>query len=104
MSKKQSLIILGAWISVLLFLGFPASWDRIIGLITGLIVIGIALKLPHQERTMPTEKRPYVETKNPAHIARNPIPSTATQAPAHSPSMLDMKVPEGERQTQQSTL
>lgn len=45
MSKRQLLIIIGIWIMLFLFLGFPQSWDKIIALITGFVIIVVAYKI-----------------------------------------------------------
>lgn len=42
MSKRQLLCVLGAWMIVFLFLGFPAVWDKIFAVLSGLAVISIA--------------------------------------------------------------
>lgn len=46
MSKRQLLCILGAWIIVFLFLGFPSSWHKVIAVISGLLIITVAYNLP----------------------------------------------------------
>jgi divalent metal cation (Fe/Co/Zn/Cd) transporter len=45
MSRQQWLSIVGVWVMVFLFLGFPAAWDKIIALVTGLLVIFISFKM-----------------------------------------------------------
>jgi uncharacterized membrane protein YuzA (DUF378 family) len=39
MRKERTLFILGIWVAVLPFLGFPDSWRRIFFIITGLALI-----------------------------------------------------------------
>jgi hypothetical protein len=45
MSRQQWLSIIGVWVMVFLFLGFPAAWDKIIAIITGLLIIFISFKM-----------------------------------------------------------
>ena len=39
MSKARIFLILGTWIAVLPYLGFPSSWKNVLFTITGLILI-----------------------------------------------------------------
>lgn len=63
MSKRQLLCVLGAWVIVLLFLGFPSMWNRVIAIVTGLIIITIAYNLP-PDQTKNDTKETFVENKN----------------------------------------
>ncbi len=51
MSKRQWLCLLGAWVIVFLFAGFPADWYKIIAVITGILIIGISYNLPHERKS-----------------------------------------------------
>lgn len=42
MRKERTLLILGIWVAVLPFLGFPQSWRKILFLITGFLMIYLA--------------------------------------------------------------
>ncbi len=42
MRKEKSLFIIGLWVLVLPFLGFPSSWKVILFEITGIIIIYLA--------------------------------------------------------------
>jgi hypothetical protein len=44
MSKRQILAILGVWVIIFLFLGFPIGWDRWIAVVTGVLIIMAAYK------------------------------------------------------------
>jgi hypothetical protein len=44
MSKYQWISILGLWIMVFLFLGFPAAWDKGVAVVSGLIIVAIAYR------------------------------------------------------------
>lgn len=48
MSKKQLLCLLGIWIMVFPFLGFPTPWIKIIALVSGLLVACLAYTFPSQ--------------------------------------------------------
>lgn len=63
MSKKQILILLGAWMMLFTFLGFPEFWDKIISLVTGLIVILVSYLLPLKSEQNSTANLPFVEYK-----------------------------------------
>ncbi len=42
MRKEKTLFIVGLWIIILPFLGFPSSWRAVLFVITGLIIIYMA--------------------------------------------------------------
>ena len=41
MSKRQLLILLGIWTAIFPFLGFPSSWDNVLAVLTGLLIIAM---------------------------------------------------------------
>ncbi|MEK7501731.1 MAG: hypothetical protein AAB629_02285 [Patescibacteria group bacterium] len=67
MSKRQWLMILGALIIALPFLGFPSSLDTVIYIIVGIIIIAISYRL-NSGKVMKEEEKspamPYVEHKS----------------------------------------
>lgn len=69
MSKRQWLTLLGVWIMVFLFLGFPPLWRYIMAVVSGLIIILIAYNLPADSRK---EKNPGTETTS--SFIENDIP------------------------------
>jgi len=42
MRKEKTLLIIGLWVIILPFLGFPNSWRKVLFFITGLAIIYIA--------------------------------------------------------------
>ena len=42
MSKRQMIILLGVWVAAFLFLGFPSSWDKVLAVASGLLIIMFA--------------------------------------------------------------
>ena len=42
MRKEKTLFIIGIWVAVLPFLGFPSSWRKVMFVITGLAVMYVA--------------------------------------------------------------
>lgn len=42
MRKEKTLLIIGVWVSLLSFLGFPIFWRKILFLITGLAIMYLA--------------------------------------------------------------
>ena len=49
MSKRQVIMLLGVCIVLLPFLGFPLFWDKIFYVIAGVLIVGIAYKIPSQK-------------------------------------------------------
>ena len=49
MSQRQWIVILGVWIMVLPFLGFPYSWKQALYVLTGLGVIVFAYRIKFKE-------------------------------------------------------
>jgi len=45
MYKAYVLLVLGVWLAVLPYLGFPYSWKDILTTVTGLIIIGLSFML-----------------------------------------------------------
>jgi len=39
MRKEKTLLIIGLWVAVLSFLGFPETWRKVLFLITGLAIM-----------------------------------------------------------------
>lgn len=64
MSKRQVLMVLGVWVAVLLFLGFPSSWDKLIAVVSGLLVLFVAYRLNPDAKPRSADPMPYVEHKN----------------------------------------
>lgn len=42
MRKEKTLFIIGLWVSVLSFFGFPSNWRKVLFLITGLAIMYLA--------------------------------------------------------------
>ena len=64
MSKRQFLSIVGLWIIIYLFLGIPAVWDKILSIISGIIIIIIAYRLPHESRKVQNNLAENTFTEN----------------------------------------
>ena len=75
MSKKQILILLGVWIILFTFLGFPEFWDKIIALITGILIVTISYFLPSKQEDTTTANLPFVEYKNSTPTETNTMQS-----------------------------
>jgi len=45
MGKDVFIMLLGAWVALLPFLGFPGSWDRVLLLASGVIIISVGISL-----------------------------------------------------------
>ncbi len=51
MSKRQLSALLGFWVIIFLFLGFPIAWDKWIAIVTGVLVILVAYRKTPQLKT-----------------------------------------------------
>ncbi len=80
MSKRQLLIVLGVWVIVFLFLHFPSTWNKIFAVVTGLLIIIIALKFKSAGKVVSAGQVPYVEYKS----ATKTPPITNTDLPTAS--------------------
>lgn len=61
MSRQQWLSIIGVWVAVFLYLGFPAAWDKIIAVATGLLIVLISFKMNPRSRSKDPHHSAYVE-------------------------------------------
>ncbi|MDE2038218.1 MAG: hypothetical protein KGI69_03300 [Patescibacteria group bacterium] len=78
MSKRQAIMLLGVWVLVLPFLGFPGSWERFLGFVTGLVIIAVAyLMKPPAAAGKTGPDRPYEE-----HASQESGPSSPAGSPA----------------------
>lgn len=76
MSKRQTLMVLGIWVIILPFLGFPGTWKSILFCATGLVIATIAYALRPETRVSPASNITYAEHKNePAPVSENTSPS-----------------------------
>jgi hypothetical protein len=53
MSKRQLLALLGFWVIIFLFLGFPIAWDKWIAIVTGVLVILVAYRKTPPPKSSP---------------------------------------------------
>jgi VIT1/CCC1 family predicted Fe2+/Mn2+ transporter len=49
--KKRFFMILGVWIMILPFLGFPNTWRKILFILTGVILIALAVSKSSKQKT-----------------------------------------------------
>lgn len=42
MRKERALLIIGVWVAILSYLGFPQDWRRILYIVTGLLIVYLA--------------------------------------------------------------
>jgi hypothetical protein len=64
MSKRKLLIIIGVWMIIFLFVGFPAMWDKIFAVVTGVIILVVGLKDRSYIKKVSNAGTTYVEHKN----------------------------------------
>jgi hypothetical protein len=60
MSQRQWIVIIGVWVMVFLFLGFPSSWEKALAILTGLLVIFIAYRIKFKEN-QPTGESSFTD-------------------------------------------
>lgn len=63
MSRQQWLSIIGVWVAVFLYLGFPAALDKIIAVASGLLIILISFKMNVKNRPKDSNNGTYVENR-----------------------------------------
>jgi hypothetical protein len=73
MSKRQIIMILGALIVLIQFLGFPSSWNKFFTFICGIVVIGIAYRMAPKVKVQDEKALPYVDFKR-GNIINQPEP------------------------------
>jgi len=61
MSKKQVLMILGAWVALLSFLGFPPNWDVFFMVASGVLIVCVAYSMRQKTKPVASTDMPYVE-------------------------------------------
>ncbi len=64
MSKRQWLTVLGVWVALFLFLGFPSTWHKIIAILSGLAIVLVSYNLPHEKKEVKEEQSTPVFTEN----------------------------------------
>ncbi len=61
MARKQSLLILGIWLMVLPFLGFPSSWKTFMLFLTGVVLIIIYVR---NKTVVVAKNETYIDNRN----------------------------------------
>jgi hypothetical protein len=84
MSRKWICIISGAVLTLLPFLGFPASWERIALTVLGLVVFGVGVSVPSN----PKKKR-----RAQGKTGRAKKVEVTSEAPVEVESLLPQKGP-----------
>ena len=58
-------MLLGVWVIAFLFLGFPSSWHNVLAVLTGILMIILAYRLPSEAKPENKTAVPFIEHKNP---------------------------------------
>jgi len=75
-------MLLGVWVLVLPFLGFPGGWLKTMSIITGLVVIAVAYRMkPANLPIKAASDKPYVEHKAEQKAAEPAAPPVADKDP-----------------------
>ena len=60
-------MLLGVWIAIFLFLGFPSAWEELLAVVSGIVIIGIAYRMVPEVKISAGQEAhkdiPYVEHK-----------------------------------------
>lgn len=67
-NKNNILAVIGIWIVLIPFLGFPGSWKNIIIIVSGLIIAGISYFLNTSEVSQNDRKSKNDSFSNPENI------------------------------------
>jgi len=71
MSQRQWIVIIGVWVMVFLFLGFPSSWEKVFAILTGLLIIFLAYRIRFKE-AVPSKESVFTDSMPPARPAASP--------------------------------
>lgn len=79
MSKRQWLILIGAWVMVFLFIGLPSSWENVLAVVTGLLICFVAYQFGPGVSVVDSadNSKPYVEHRSVATKASEEIKTSA---------------------------
>ena len=69
MSNRRIIFILGVWVAILPFLGFPASWKQVLFVLSGLTLIGFSYYI-EESKHRPKKEASDVFTDNGHEIAQ----------------------------------
>jgi hypothetical protein len=77
MSQRQWVVIIGVWVAVFLFLGLPSSWEKVLSLLTGLLIIVMAYRIRLKEK-QPGNGAPFADNVpgKPAAVPQDPAHSS----------------------------
>ena len=73
MSKRQILILIGVWVIVFTFLGFPIVWQQILAVITGVAMIILAYVMRQDLPKADDRQVPFVEHKSEINNPNPPV-------------------------------
>jgi len=76
MSKRQLLALLGFWVIIFLYLGFPTGWDKWIAIITGVLIILVAYKKTPKQKSFADSS--FVQSNMRADAAVSPAENKPT--------------------------
>jgi len=63
MSQRQWIVIIGVWVMVFLFLGFPSSWEKVFAILTGLLIIFLAYRIRFKE-AVPSKESVFTDSSS----------------------------------------
>ena len=59
MSKQRAIFLLGIWVAILPFLGFPNFWRKMLFIITGLLLVYVSYTLKRKTIRRRAETAPF---------------------------------------------
>jgi hypothetical protein len=79
MQKARTFLILGIWVAILPYLGFPYAWKNIIFTLTGLVIMFFSYVLYKEYKIKETKQKIFDSFKENGHFgarAGRPEPDT----------------------------
>ncbi len=92
MSKRQIIMVLGVWVAILLFLGFPQGWQKILAVATGLYLIILAYSLGSDAPKTTDLRVPFVEHKTTEETKKEAPVAETTPTPSLDTTVNDQPV------------
>ena len=74
MSQRQWVVIIGVWVMILPFIGFPSSWIKALFLLTGVGIIAFAYRIRFKEG-MPVSDGTFAESKPAMTVQETSVPA-----------------------------
>ncbi len=88
-------MLLGLWVCLLLFLGFPESWDKVIAIATGVVIFGISYSFGTKSASNDKDRVNFVESKRineSGPLGSSNVPASGPTSGPTSPSQINSDI------------